>query len=250
MNSINLRTPKTFGCSIVATILIQSLRERFPDIKINIYTEAPDLFQGLEEINDVFDVNTNDLEVYDINLKDYVEETNPQNSLPLRHLSDHIFEVAEKQLDNKLETLLNRNFYLKVNLTDKENADAKAFIESIYQGKPIIWLQTKTSESGKDWPQENWDQLFEQLSSDYTLLELTPGKFSRRTSIAITKYCDAGIVLDSFLLHGSEAVHAKNTIVILMTTHAPVVTYPDQIVLEEKPDVDDVYQVLKTLNLS
>jgi hypothetical protein len=42
MATITLRTPKTLGCTVVSTVLTQSLRNAFPDVELIVYTKFPD----------------------------------------------------------------------------------------------------------------------------------------------------------------------------------------------------------------
>ena len=96
-NKLNIRLYDTFGCTIVATILIQALKEKFPKIKIIVYTKNPDLVKGLKEVDRIINVSLHSLKKYDIDLTNYLEIRKPQENFPLRHLSEHMFEMAEKQ---------------------------------------------------------------------------------------------------------------------------------------------------------
>lgn len=126
---LTVRTPKTLGCTLVSTALVQSLRETFKNRRIDIYTGFPDLLIGLKEADRIIDLENEALPKYDIDL--YAE------------------------------------------------------------------------------------------------------KYVRRVSIAMTQHCYAGITLDTFLLHGSEAVGAKNVIALLTSSHHEVVAYPDQTVIDQ-----------------
>lgn len=44
VEEISIRTPETLGCCVVATALLQSVRKKFPDVRIVVYTQFPDLF--------------------------------------------------------------------------------------------------------------------------------------------------------------------------------------------------------------
>lgn len=83
---------------------------------------------------------------------------------------------------------------------------------------------------------EFWWSLQEECEDSYTFLDLSNQQYSRRIAIAITKQCDAGITLDTFLLHGSEAVQAKNVLALMVSSHFQVVTYHDQIVCDGLQD--------------
>ena len=55
-------------------------------------------------------------------------------------------------------------------------------------------------------------------------------------SLSITKASKGGITLDTFILHGSKAVSAKNVLVLAGSSRAEVVTYPDQNVIYIQTD--------------
>src|SRR3989338_9745429 len=108
-DTINFRSPKTLGCSVASSAIIQSLREKFQKSEIIVYTKTPDLFIGLTEIDKLVDLN-NEIRPanYDVDLEDYLDVTKPQSTEPFRHLIDHMFEISEKQLESQLPGRLNR----------------------------------------------------------------------------------------------------------------------------------------------
>lgn len=225
-DTINIRLSDTFGCNVASTVVLQSLRDKFPKHKINVYTKYPDLILGLKEVDNIMDLNKQNLENYDVDFEDYLRTRKPQESTPLRHLIIHMMEIAESQLKIKLK----RKFRPKINLTNKELKTAQNIIISLSSGKPIIWLQTKTREEKKDMPISFWKTL-RSSKPNWNFLDLSSAGYDRRISIAITKFCDAGITLDTFLLHGSYAVGARNVVAIMVSSHKEVVTYPNNIVI-------------------
>lgn len=234
MNLITFRTPKTLGCAVISTAVLQSLIKFLPDDQFAVYTEAPDLFDGLEGIDLVLDIFQENLSNYDIDLSDYLKIYTPQTNIPLRHLKEHLFEITEKQL--QLNKQLNRSFDPKINLSEGELIWAQEKSTSLGQGKPLVWLQTKSREKEKQIPDNVWKELITRMKDQCTFIDLSDVQFSRREAISLTKYCKAGITLDTFLLHGSQAVKAKNVIVTLITTHPEVVCYSDQTVLNGTQD--------------
>ena len=231
MKVITIKTPNTIGCTLVSTIVLQKLRNQFKKTRLEVYTLYPDLFDGLKEVDIVKDLSKTKLENYDVDLGEYLQKKDPQNSRPFRHLERHLTEMTEKQLNIQLKSNYT-DLPIKIHLTKPELAKAKSIVKELSQGKPLIWLQTKTSERMKDWKSEYWQSLIKQ-GKRYSFVDLSEGKYTRRISIAITKYCNAGITLDTFLLHGSHAIGARNVIVILVSSHKEVVTYPEQTVLEQ-----------------
>lgn len=234
MKHLNIRLHDTFGCTLVGTALIQSLKFAFPNFILNIYTQNPDLLQGLPEADTINDANIAELNEYDVDIRNYLAIYRPQESKPLRHLYQHMLEIATKQLSQKIYKTLTANFYPKIYLTQNELLEAQSIVNGLRENKPIIWLQTKTSSESKDWNSESWEELKNLLEDSCSLVDLSKLQYTKRQSIGITKYCDVGVTLDTFLLHGSKAISAKNTIALLTSSHKEVVTYPDQFVFNAK----------------
>jgi ADP-heptose:LPS heptosyltransferase len=229
ISRITLRTPKTLGCSVATTALMQSLHNKFPNSRIVLYTRYPELFENLTEINSVINLNAQEgLSSYDIDLENYLDDRHPQTSLPRRHLMEHIFEIAEEKFE---KGSLERNFLPKINLTNSEIVWARNEKSLLTQGKSLVWLQTKSRLVEKDIPQAVWREVVDKGSEKYVFIDLSQKQYTLRQVIALTAVADAGITLDSFLLHGSQAVHAKNVIVLLVSTYPEVVCYPNQIIL-------------------
>ena len=243
VTSIKIRTPESLGCTLISTILYQSLREKFKETKIIVYTLFPDLLLGLNEIDEVINLYEVDESEIDIDLKGYLKDKTPQKNKPLRSLSEHIFEIAEGKLKEKL----NRNFPIKINLSSEEIEKAKEVVNELSDEKRLVWLQPKTSTIDKDLNKGFWEELKRFGASEYSFVDLSSDKYERRLSIAITQQCDAGITLDTFLLHGSHAVNAKNVIALLVTSHKEVVCYPEQVVLKEEINPEMVLGNLKKL---
>lgn len=248
MKEIEFRSPKTLGCTVASTAPLQSLRESFPDSEIIVYSKFPDLFMGLAEVSNTKDLNKKKGRVpYDIDLENYLDERQPQVNKPLRHLLEHMFEIMQEKLGN---VTLKRDFVPKINLTDVEVAWAQGEARRIAKDKPLVWLQTRTRLPEKDIPKKVWQEVITKSSDKYAFVDLAKQQYSRREAIALTAAAHAGITLDSFLLHGSQAVHAPNVIVILVSSHPEVVCYSDQIVVKKTASLKhpSVQSILYELN--
>jgi hypothetical protein len=229
---LHIRLPKTLGCTIASTAVLQSLKGMYPFSKITAYTDTPDLIMNLECIDkkqsaaDFIQNKTN------IDWYNYLEEHTVLGEPSGRHLIDYMYEIAE----NSIGSTLTRSYHPKVNLTEEEELIAQDIVEKVSNKKPLVWLQKKTSTNKKDWRKEYWDELVQSNEDLYSFLELDE-RFPKRTAIAITKFCRGGITLDTFLSHGSQAVGAPNVIVILVSTRPETVTYSNQIVLYNPNEV-------------
>lgn len=229
MKKIKVKLFDTLGCTVLSTALFQSLRREFPDSEIVAYSEFPDLLAGFQEIDDIIDSNDNSSEEYDIDLRGYLSDR-PHNHEPFKHLYIHMINHAERQLVDGLSGELRRDFLPKINLQDHEMSRAREIVKSVSREKPAIWIQPGTGSPNKDWPREYWEKLIEE-KPEYEFIDLSSGDYEPRTAIAMAESCDAGIALDSFLLHGSKSVDAKNVIAILGSSRPETVTYPGNIVI-------------------
>ncbi len=246
-SELNIRTSAFLGDIVMGTALIQNIKSYFPTHALNVYTKHPSLLEGLSEADNVRDAKTDRADHYDVDLLDYVENNDPQNldpknsGRPLKHLLAWQTEIAAGQLGVPLLETMD-DFKLKVNLTSEEIRFARELAGRLADGKPLVWLQTKSSTAHKDWTPEGWLGL-ETALPNVTFVDLTKINQPPRISMAITKFCDAGVTLDSFLLHGSQAVAAPNVLTLMMSSSPEVVCYPNQKVIKarengvELPDV-------------
>jgi ADP-heptose:LPS heptosyltransferase len=227
MEEIRVRTFDSLGCTVLSTALFQSLKAKFPDSQIYAYSKFPQLLDGLDELDDVREPDSS--VSYHVNLENYLSNR-PHCSEPYRHLSVHMIELAERQLSENLE----KEFRPKIKLTEEELSSAKKVVDNYRSeyGKPVVWLQVMSRSDNKSWPKQS--ELIGQFSSEYVFLGLSEECYTPRDSIALSKFCDAGIVVDSFLLHGSEVAGTKNVIVLLGSSNPKVVTYPGQTVIYER----------------
>ncbi|MEK6833103.1 MAG: hypothetical protein AABY32_03575 [Nanoarchaeota archaeon] len=225
---LTLRTFDSLGCSVAATSVINSLKDKFPNLDLEVYTKYPDLFIDIKGIK-IKDISKKDYNIkFDIDLRDYIK-TRPHNSIPYKPIYVHMLELAEKNLSIKLKHLLP-----KINLSKEEINWAINKIKA-YK-KPLIWIQTETKSQNKNWFDDYWNVLIKELSKNYDIIDLSKTNFTLRQSLAITKVCKGGITLDTFLVHGSAAVGAKNVLVLLGSSRKEVVTYPSQKVIYIKSE--------------
>jgi len=247
METLKIRLPNVLGCTVISTAVLQSLREKFPASRIEAYTRFPDLLEGLKEVDGVLDPDNKKDDTYDIDLENYSQKRKPATSMPLRHLHIHMIEIAEESLGCKL----NKNFHPKLNFTHLEEEKARDTVRTLAKGKPIIWLQTKSRNPARQMSSEFWENLISQSGNIWTYIDLFEGRYTNREHIIITKYCNAGVTIDSFLLHGSKAVNARNVIAVLAATPREVVTYKNQLVFggpgKEKVKSDSVVEELKKI---
>jgi hypothetical protein len=187
MKRLKLRTFDSIGCSVAATAVIYSLKDKFPKINLEVHTKYPELFKEIKNINLEEENNTN----FDIDLRGYLKRR-PHNTKPYRPIYIHMLETAEEQLSTKL-----KRFTPLIQLSKEEIRWATKKIKN-YK-RPVIWVQSKTKSINKNWFDNYWKVVFKGLSKNYKIIDLSKSKFSLRESLAITKVSKGGITLVHFL---------------------------------------------------
>jgi len=219
--NISIRLPNSLGCSVAGTAVIFSVIEVFKGSNISVTTKFPTLLGGIKDI-DITTATSDTGGHYSVDLREYTARR-PHNSSPPRPSYYHMREMAEEQLECQLSDW-NPQLYLQpdeIIFAKKELSQYKM---------PVVWLQTMSTSFNRNWPIERWRDLIEEFRSECIFIDLSHAHYSLRQSLAITKHCHAGICLDSFLVHGSAAVKAKNVIALLGSSRPEVVTYPGQFV--------------------
>lgn len=218
--NISIRLANSLGCSVAGTAIIHSVKSLYPHKKINVITKTPSLLEGIKRINIIQISSDNEENIYDIDLRKYTARR-PHNNKPYRPSYIHMFEMAEEQLKIKLPRY---RPHLVLDKSEKNFASN----EIRKYPHPLIWIQTKSNSSNREWPTYNWDELICQFRKTYSFIDLSNAGYTLRQSLAITTVSSGGICLDSFLVHGSAAVGAKSVIVLLGSSRAECVTYSGQ----------------------
>jgi ADP-heptose:LPS heptosyltransferase len=153
----------------------------------------------------------------------------PHNNLPYRASYLHMLEMAEESLGVTLPIIPP-----SIPLSDADNSFAIQKVSGFT--KPLIWFQSRTTSTNRNWRTQRWSNLIKNLSNVFDLIDLSHAGYSLLQSLAITKHSFGGICLDSFLVHGSAAVGARNVIVLAGSSRGECITYPGQELIYEKSD--------------
>jgi hypothetical protein len=225
LDVINIRLSDPIGCTIISTGVLLSVRSAFPAAKINIYTKHPDLVSGTQGINSILDAALNGVD-YHIDLTNYVETLRPFELLPHRHLLIHQFEIANQQINSRMHSSVQlHQLFPELRFNTEERSRALRTYDQLAKGKPLVWLQMKTSTKAKDWNEAGWREV-RQLSSSCNFVNLQ--QYSVKDAIALAAICDAGVTLDTYALHGAAAVGAQNVIGLMISSPWEVVGYAGQ----------------------
>ncbi|HKC63168.1 MAG TPA: hypothetical protein VKB86_05995 [Pyrinomonadaceae bacterium] len=126
-------------------------------------------------------------------------------------------------------------------LSSEELSDAKRFVDSAKHDstKAVIAITTRTSTRNKEWRPERWQELVQKLSSKVRWLHLGESQspplsgveylsFSPRQTVAVTRYVDGVVTLDTFLLHAAatQRLGTAGVITLLGSSRPECVSYP------------------------
>jgi hypothetical protein len=216
---IRVRTADSLGCAVAGSAVLHSLAAKFRNCEIHVATPFPELFEGMTGVL-IERASAESVGRSDVDLRGYTSRR-PHNAAPYRASFMHMREMAEEQLSCRLP-IMNPRLVLQ----ESEIRWAKQVVAQF--AKPVVWLQTKTNSENRNWPAKSWQELRERMQDDFQLIDLAAEHYSLRQSLALTQASLAGLCLDSFLLHGSWAVGAKNVLVLLGSSRTECVIYPGQ----------------------
>ena len=115
--------------------------------------------------------------------------------------------------------------------------------------KPLIAISTKSKESVKNWPVENWFKTIDYLSQKYTIIQLGDstepefnnlkryaGKLNMRESASILSRCQLFVGPDSLLMHVANGLDLKSVIIFGNARPVNCLGYPENVNLTGPTD--------------
>ena len=115
--------------------------------------------------------------------------------------------------------------------------------------KPVIAISTKSKESVKNWPVENWSETIDCLSRKYTIIQLGDstepefndleryaGKLNMRESASILSRCQLFVGPDSLLMHVANGLDLKSVIIFGNARPVNCLGYPENVNLTGTSD--------------
>jgi ADP-heptose:LPS heptosyltransferase len=196
------------GDVLFLSSLVESIKIKYPNIKINVVTEHCDLLKNNDSI-------------YSINQKTtfftfrhlYLEIR--QNKTPDKHV------LTESLNKLGLPFEIQKPKYV---VTSEERKNAKIHLKDLK--RPFIAINTSSKEPSKNWLPNYWKVLIERLSRDFTIIQLgneseiefensvrLAGKLDLRESISVLEKCSLFIGGVSFLMHAAATVGVKSVII-------------------------------------
>jgi ADP-heptose:LPS heptosyltransferase len=196
------------GDALITANVIRCIRENYPTLKINCITPHPELIRLDPHIDTI-----NHPETF------YSFDSSYWELIVRKEKSPNIIEY------NMLRLGINKHDY-KANyyLSEEEKEWAKQ--ETSKFNEPLLAICTKSKETVKNWPETNWSELIENLTTNFTVIQLGDenepsfngtyryaGKLSMRESAAIISYASYFIGPDSLLMHIANGLGIPSTII-------------------------------------
>jgi ADP-heptose:LPS heptosyltransferase len=237
-DAITVILPKARGATLLSTVALRRLREKFPNRNIFAIAQFPELLQGLPYIDRIFSFT--DSHLFDTAVKDndVIDLTGTLDYQPNRRpVPIHLIDLLCKRAGVE-RMRLGPEFHL----TSAEIRSGQQIVDEIPNPKrlPIVAIGTRTSTRNKEWPRERWCELVEATKSSVKWVHLGDiadkseiphvhyCKLSLREDIAVLRLVHGIVCLDTFLLHAVASQRAEDhrVIVLLGSTCPECVSYP------------------------
>jgi len=196
------------GDALITANVIRCIKEQYPDLKINCITPHPGLIRldpNIESINQSENFYSFDSSYWELIVRK---------------------EKSQNIIDHNMQRLCINNYHYKAAyyLSKEEKEWAKQ--ETSKFDKPILAICTKSKEPVKNWPQENWLELIQNLKANFSIIQLGDDKeptfegvhryaekLSMRESAAILSKASYFIGPDSLLMHIANGLEIPSTII-------------------------------------
>lgn len=206
---ILIRRKAALGDVLLATSVLQPLKNRFPDFAMDFATDFPEILEKNPFINNILPTTVSDAGYTNIYDLDLAYELRPHCSILESYAAVVGIPVTALRLS--------------LNIPDKAKQQATQLLNSrgILNNTPLIALQTAASFWVKNWPINSYQKVTDDLRSQLGVQPLVLGSLSDpflegsidlrgatdiMTSIAILSRCCAFIGVDSFLLHCAKII--------------------------------------------
>ena len=196
------------GDALITANVIRCIKVKYMYLKINCITPHPELIRidpNIDSINQPETFYSFDSTYWEL----IVRKEKSQNII-----EHNMFRLWIDKCDYKAA------FYL----SEEEKVWAKKKTSQF--DKPIVVICSKSKEPVKNWPQENWLELIQNLKANFSIIQLGDdkepifegvhryaGKLSMRESAAILSYASYFIGPDSLLMHIANGLNIPSTII-------------------------------------
>lgn len=219
------------GDALITANVIRCIKKKYSSLKINCITPHPELIRldpFIDSINSKENFYSFDSSYWEL----IVRKEESQNII-----EHNMLRLGIDKYDYKA------GYYLSE--VEKEWAKQKT---SQFE-KPILAICTKSKEPVKNWPQENWLELIQNLKTKYSIIQLGDdreptfdgvhrfaGKLSMRESAAILSNACYFIGPDSLLMHIANGLDTPCTIIFGGSRPVGCFGYSENINLSSSPE--------------
>jgi len=196
------------GDALITANVIRCIKKTYPKLKVNCITPHPELIRLDPDIDSI-----NQPETF------YSFDSTYWELIVRKEKSQNIIEHNMLRLGiDKYE--YKAAFYL----SDEEKEWAK--LETNQFDKPIIAICTKSKEPVKNWPEENWFKLIQNLKAKFSIIQLGDdkeplldgthryaGKLSMRETAAVLSKANYFTGPDTLLMHIANGLNVPSTII-------------------------------------
>ena len=230
------------GDALITANVIRCIKKQYPGLRLNCITPHPELIlldPNIDSINQPETFYSFDSSYWEL----IVRKEKSQNII-----EHNMLRLGIEKYDYKA------TFYLSE--TEKEWAKH----QTSQLDKPLLAICTKSKESVKNWPTENWMELIENLKSNFSIIQLGnqketifdgvhryAGKLSMRESAAILSKANYFIGPDSLLMHIANGLNIPSTIIFGGSRPVDCFGYSESINLDFTPEcgpcwIHDLYE--------
>jgi ADP-heptose:LPS heptosyltransferase len=219
------------GDALITANVIRCIKENYPNVKINCITPHPDLIRLAPHIDTI-----NQPETF------YSFDSTYWELIVRKEKSQNILEHNMQRLG-----IEKYNYKAAFYLSEEEIDWAKQ--ETNQFDKPILAICTMSKEPVKNWPQENWLELIQNLKANFSIIQLGDdkeptfegvhryaGKLSMRESAAILSNAGYFIGPDSLLMHIANGLDIPSTIIFGGSRPVNCFGYSENINLSSAPE--------------
>jgi ADP-heptose:LPS heptosyltransferase len=234
--NITVIVPRTLGATLLSTVVLRQLRRKLPHRTIRCVAKFTDVLEGLPYIDEiwhfddphVFEGAIKDNEVIDLTSTLHCQ---PNRRYPPIHLIDVLCRHAGIENDAQgPECFLSR--------AELNAAQQLVTSNKVEHDRMVIAMTTRTSTRNKEWRHERWVELVQRMGNQVSWLHLGEHQgplptnvqclsLSPRQSIALTRFVDGVVTLDTFLLHAAATQRIKSgaVVTLLGSSHPSCVSY-------------------------
>jgi ADP-heptose:LPS heptosyltransferase len=196
------------GDALITANVIRCIKKKYPTLKINCITPHPELVQldpSIDSFNQRETFYSFDSTYWELIVRKEKKENIVSHNMKILRIDDYVYQS-------------------QFHLAKEERDWAKSHLIDLQ--KPIVAICSKSKESVKNWPFQNWAILLKELCNKFTIIQLGDhlepkfdgvirfaGKHTMRESAAILSHCSFFIGPDSLLMHIANGLQVKSIII-------------------------------------